>query len=92
MQVDPLSALARWLLVVSCLSQVVLAQAHEEKAGDPPAVPLRQGGFTPSLSTVTRGPFVSIQVNIDRFGNNIRGDAANEPSIAIDPTDPRKIV
>ena len=34
----------------------------------------------------------SIQVNVDHRGCNIVGDAANEPSIAIDPTDPRKIV
>lgn len=32
------------------------------------------------------------QVNIDAGGNNIVGDAANEPSIAIDPTNPMKIV
>jgi len=31
-------------------------------------------------------------VNVDANGNNIPGDAANEPSIAIDPTDPNKIV
>lgn len=33
-----------------------------------------------------------VQVNIDALGNNISGDAANEPSIAIDPTDPRRVV
>jgi len=35
-----------------------------------------------------RGPFKSVQVNVDDFGRNIPGDAANEPSIAIAPTDP----
>lgn len=40
----------------------------------------------------TRGPYVSIQVNVDSSGNNIRGDAANEPSLAIDPTNPNRIV
>ena len=39
-----------------------------------------------------RDGYTSIQVNVDPRGCNILGDAANEPSIAIDPTDPRKIV
>ena len=37
------------------------------------------------------GPFVSYQVNVDADGNNIVGDAANEPSISVDPTDGNKI-
>jgi len=59
--------------------------------------------WVPSTSTVKNdaiercGPWVrdgfkSIQVNVDENGCNIRGDASNEPSIAIDPTDPRRIV
>lgn len=32
------------------------------------------------------------QVNIDAAGNNIVGDAANEPSLAIDPTNPDRVV
>ncbi|MCH9023564.1 MAG: hypothetical protein IID32_12500, partial [Planctomycetes bacterium] len=43
-------------------------------------------------STVTRGRFTSVQVNVDAFGSNIPGDAANEPSIAVDPTNPDHIV
>ena len=37
------------------------------------------------------GPFVSFQVNVDQNGDNIVGDAANEPSISVDPTDGNKI-
>ena len=37
------------------------------------------------------GPFTSYQANVDAQGNNIVGDAANEPSIAVDPTDSNKI-
>jgi hypothetical protein len=37
------------------------------------------------------GPFTSFQVNVDANGNNIVGDAANEPSIAVDPTDGSKM-
>jgi len=40
---------------------------------------------------VERDGYVSVQVNVDLLGRNILGDAANEPSIAIDPTDPRKM-
>lgn len=42
--------------------------------------------------TVTRGPFTTVQVNVDEFGNNIVGDAANEPSIAVDPNDNSRMV
>jgi hypothetical protein len=37
------------------------------------------------------GPFVSFQVNVDANGNNILGDAANESSIAVDPTNGNKM-
>ena len=30
--------------------------------------------------------YASMQVNVDAFGQNIVGDAANEPSLAVDPT------
>src|SRR5947208_4718514 len=36
------------------------------------------------------GVFTSYQVNVDSNGNNIVGDAANEPSISVDPTDGNK--
>ncbi|PQB04407.1 hypothetical protein [Aureitalea marina] len=35
---------------------------------------------------------LTTQVNVDQNGNDILGDAANEPSIAIDPTNPDRIV
>jgi hypothetical protein len=35
--------------------------------------------------------FFTTQVNVDQNGDNIVGDAANEPTIAIDPTDPRRM-
>jgi hypothetical protein len=38
------------------------------------------------------GPFHSVQVNTDAQGNDIIRDAANEPSLAIDPTNPQRIV
>jgi hypothetical protein len=36
------------------------------------------------------GSFISYQVNVDANGNNIVGDAANEPSISVNPTDGNK--
>lgn len=35
--------------------------------------------------------FESVQVNTDRNHNNINGDAANEPSIAVNPLNPKQI-
>jgi hypothetical protein len=35
--------------------------------------------------------FNSYQVNVDRLGNNIVGDAANEPSMTVDPTNRNRI-
>ena len=35
--------------------------------------------------------FFTTQVNVDEFGQNIIGDAANEPSIAIDPANPNNM-
>jgi len=40
---------------------------------------------------VSESGFVSYQVNVGVNGQNIPGDAANEPSIAVDPTDPSRI-
>ncbi len=48
------------------------------------------GGGCPSV--IERDGYKSIQVNVDRRGCNILGDAANEPSIAVSATAPRKIV
>jgi hypothetical protein len=45
----------------------------------------------PTLPVPERGTF-GVQVNIDALGLNIPGDAANEPSIAVDPTAPNRIV
>jgi hypothetical protein len=35
--------------------------------------------------------FNGVQVNVDQFGNDIIGDAANEPSIAVDPLNPNNM-
>src|SRR5438128_9412929 len=62
-----------------------------EKPGMPPA-PLGTYRLESSPRMVSPyGYFVSYQVNVDANGNNIVGDAANEPTISVDPTDGNKI-
>jgi hypothetical protein len=66
---------------------------HHEVPRDP-WMPRRD---TPVAGSPHRGPWIrdghaSIQVNVDAQGSNIVGDAANEPSIAVDPTNPNRIV
>jgi len=46
---------------------------------------------TSAAAIVPFGRFTSIQVNVDPTGANILGDAANEPSIAVDPTNPSRM-
>jgi hypothetical protein len=63
----------------------------DEILGDPPGSPaLPRPGAAPETPVVYRG-FASIQVNVDGQGANIPGDAANEPSLAVDPTAPNRL-
>jgi hypothetical protein len=46
-------------------------------------------GAGSARAAVVSGPYgISHQVNVNAQGQNIPGDAANEPSICIDPTHP----
>ena len=45
---------------------------------------------SPAYNYSTNNIF-TVQVNVDQFGMNILGDAANEPSIAIDPNNPNNM-
>src|SRR5215467_10893411 len=55
-----------------------------EKYDNPPAAP-RKIETSPRMVSIL-GSFVSYQVNVDASGNNIIGDAANECTISVDPT------
>lgn len=46
---------------------------------------------TAPAPNVTRGTFTAVQVNVDRNGANIIGDAANEPSMAVDRTNRNRL-
>ena len=60
-----------------------------EKYDNPPAPP-RKIKTSPRMISV-HGPFISHQVNVDASGNNILGDAANECTISVDPTNGNKM-
>src|SRR5262245_3076836 len=67
---------------------------HDERPDDPPAPSSAAEdllGRSPAGS-VSLGPYVSIQVNVDAAGFNIVGDASNEPSIAVNPLNPNNMV
>src|SRR5439155_12568646 len=61
-----------------------------EKYNMPPAAP-RKIETSPRMISQF-GVFTSFQANVDAGGNNILGDCANEPSIAVDPTDGNKMM
>ena len=60
-----------------------------ERASDARMFIWRNGRSDAMISQ--HGPFTSYQVNVDGNGQNITGDAANEPSISVDPTNPNKM-
>ncbi|UCG34089.1 MAG: hypothetical protein JSU68_05525 [Phycisphaerales bacterium] len=65
---------------------------HVERPHDAPMpAPKRPPAPHGARSIYVRGPFTSVQVNVDAGGANIPGDAANEPSIAVDPNEPDKM-
>ena len=61
--------------------------AHQETPRDPYLPTPPQPAAPRAAARTSRDGHVSVQVNADEFGANIVGDAANEPSIAVDPTD-----
>jgi hypothetical protein len=67
---------------------------YSEVEEDPPAAQAARDDLLARTrgAKIQVGNFVSIQVNVDEYGQNIVGDAANEPSIAVDPVNRRNIV
>ena len=45
-----------------------------------------------AVSQFSFGAYTSVQINVNAAGQNITGDAANEPSIAVNPINPNNIV
>ena len=60
----------------------------QEVPDDPPGQPALPVPGAEPAPRPRFGRFTSVQVNVAEGGANIPGDAANEPSIAVDPTNP----
>jgi len=67
------------------------AEPMEEYDNPPAPSPLWGIGVSPGMIS-QEGPFISHQVNVNGSGLNITGDAANEPALAVDPTDHNRMV
>ena len=72
------------------IRKLPLNEPLETSKNMPPAPP-RKIETSPRMISQF-GVFTSFQANVDGSGNNILGDAANEPSISVDPTDGNKMV
>src|SRR5205809_684199 len=93
----PRASLSTFLIFLN-----VIAVASSQTPGPRPLPkePLERYDNPPPLSPavatspglVSRfGPYTSYQVNVNVNGNNVVGDAANEPSICVDPTNGNKM-
>ncbi|MHA2100629.1 MAG: sialidase family protein, partial [Candidatus Kariarchaeaceae archaeon] len=93
------------LIIVFLISpNLIFSQTIEQKKGNPPNPTahheIKDDDYVPVLrDNQGRSPaynysmsnIFTVQVNVDGNGQNIVGDAANEPSIAVDPVDPNRI-
>jgi len=72
-------------------ADTALHSGHHETIGDA-YVPVPRQDMPRSPAYRRLGAdFFLVQVNVDDNGDNIVGDAANEPSIAVDPTNPNRM-
>ncbi|MCD4735652.1 MAG: T9SS type A sorting domain-containing protein [Bacteroidales bacterium] len=86
------------LITILFLSSVALGQSETsssvrllEHVDDPYiSSPASTHATSPAYKYFTTG-FFTVQANVDFLGQNIVGDAANEPSITFDPTDPSRM-
>ena len=87
-----------FLLGLACLCMTMLTAQSEisgfhDETPDDPYVWVDKTLMPRNPAYNQRNPnFYTTQVNVDANGDNIIGDAGNEPSIAIDPTNPDRIV
>src|SRR4029077_16687 len=84
-------------LALATASAQTLAPIHKPPFNEPlekydmPPAPPRKIETSPRMISQF-GVFTSFQANVDAGGNNILGDAANEPSISVDPTNGNKMM
>ncbi len=100
-----INRLVFFLIIVFLISpSLMYSQTDEQKKGNPPDPAahheIKDDDYIPVLrENQERSPayyysmnnIITVQVNVDVNGQNIVGDAANEPSIALDRTDPNRI-
>ncbi len=96
-------AIASAALLLSLLTANTPGQAQDDADQPPPRGPIEQYGDPPAPPRPRQtcpplppedlrvGGFQSVQVNVDANGDNIVGDAANEPSLTIDPINPNRL-
>ncbi len=94
-------SLVLFLSIVFLISpNLIFSQTNEQKNGNPldPTAhhEIKDDDYIPDLRdsqerspayNYTMSNITTVQVNVDGSGQNIVGDAANEPSLAVDPTD-----
>jgi len=104
MKTQPLIS-GRWLIVTLLFSATLLGLPslfgqqngvksnipHEKYEGEYIPVSRQSMPVSPAYHFDSPG-FWTVQVNVNSDGNNMVGDAANEPSIAVDPTNPDHMV
>lgn len=90
----------RTTLFLFCLlsfSSPAFAQSKQaentyHEAPDDPYIPVERADYATSPAYRFSGPqIVTNQVNVNAAGENMLDDAANEPSIAVDPTNPMRM-
>ncbi len=69
-----------------------MSRARVERPEDPHLAPARALRRTAPAYRFASSEIFTAQVNVDEFGANIIGDAANEPSLAVDPTNSNRMV
>ena len=92
------------VIIFLILPNLIFSQTNEQKKGNPPNPTahheIKVDDYVPDLrKSQERSPaynysmnnIITVQVNVDVNGQNIVGDAANEPSIAVDPNDPNRM-
>ncbi len=67
-------------------------EIHKEQQEDAYKYVSRESMQKGTSYRVSTSDYFTVQVNVDSNGDDIIGDAANEPSIAVDPTNPNRIV
>ncbi|MCB0550479.1 MAG: hypothetical protein KDD19_23120, partial [Phaeodactylibacter sp.] len=65
---------------------------YAELPDDPYVLVERAGRASSPAYHYTTARFTTVQANVNEAGENMLGDAANEPSLAIDPTNPDRMI